>query len=139
MTRFTHLGELERSVMDQLWNAPEPQTVRQVHAKVSAHRHLAYNTVLTVLRRLTDKGYAVRQIDVRPHRYAPGPALAELVAATMIQALQQAGGGDHFAVLAHFVGQVGCDEVRTLRRVLGESSYRATVPEDAPVTVGSSP
>ena len=36
------LGDLEREVMSQLWDAPEPLTVRQVHERLSAGRDLAY-------------------------------------------------------------------------------------------------
>ena len=52
MAKMTRLGELEREVMDHLWNAPEPQTVRQVHEALSARRDLAYTTIMTVLQRL---------------------------------------------------------------------------------------
>ena len=42
---MTRLGELERAVMDHLWAAGEPQTVRQVHEALSEQRDLAYTTV----------------------------------------------------------------------------------------------
>ena len=42
MAKLTRLGDLERAVMDHLWSSPEPQTVRQVHEALSAHRDLAY-------------------------------------------------------------------------------------------------
>ena len=42
MAKLTRLGELERAVMDHLWSSGEPQTVRQVHEALSAHRDLAY-------------------------------------------------------------------------------------------------
>jgi len=54
------LGELERRVMEHLWNTPHPQTVHEVHAVVSVRRELAYTTVMTVLRRLADKGLVVQ-------------------------------------------------------------------------------
>ena len=41
MAKLTRLGELERAVMDHLWSSGEPQTVRQVHEALSAHRDLA--------------------------------------------------------------------------------------------------
>ena len=42
MSKVTRLGELERAVMDYLWSAPEPQTVRQMHKALPAQRELAY-------------------------------------------------------------------------------------------------
>ena len=59
MPGWRPLGDLERAVMEQLWKASEPQTVRSVHAALSAQRHLAYTTIMTVLRRLADKGLVV--------------------------------------------------------------------------------
>ncbi len=54
------LGSLERAVMDQLWDTGGPQTVRQVHQALSAQRDLAYNTVMTVLQRLSRKRLVVQ-------------------------------------------------------------------------------
>ncbi len=59
MAKLTRLGELERSVMDHLWSAGDPQTVRQVHEALSARRELAYTTIMTVLQRLAKKNLVV--------------------------------------------------------------------------------
>ena len=56
MIRLKHLGTLEREVMDHLWDADGPQTVREVHRAICAERKLAYTTIMTVLRRLAGKG-----------------------------------------------------------------------------------
>src|SRR5574337_1120346 len=48
MPKLTHLGDLERAVMDCLWSTSEPQTVRKVHETLSLQRDLAYTTVMTV-------------------------------------------------------------------------------------------
>ncbi|MGH8573296.1 MAG: BlaI/MecI/CopY family transcriptional regulator, partial [Gammaproteobacteria bacterium] len=45
------LGELERAVMEVLWDRDEPFVVRDV-VRVLAGRGLAYTTVMTVLDRL---------------------------------------------------------------------------------------
>ena len=55
MRKMNGLGDLERAVMDSLWESPTPQTVRQVHADLSRDRSLAYTTVMTVLQRLAKK------------------------------------------------------------------------------------
>jgi hypothetical protein len=46
------LGELETSVLEVLWAAKAPQSVREVHAALERRRPLAYTTILTVLDRL---------------------------------------------------------------------------------------
>jgi predicted transcriptional regulator len=71
MAKLTRLGDLERAVMDHLWSAREPQTVRQVHEALSAQRDLAYTTIMTVLQRLAKKNLVVQHRDDRAHRYAP--------------------------------------------------------------------
>ncbi|MBY4130312.1 BlaI/MecI/CopY family transcriptional regulator [Rhodococcus fascians] len=113
------LGELERAVMDHLWESSDPQTVRQVHEALATHRELAYTTVMTVLQRLAKKKLVVQQRDDRAHRYAPVHGRDELVASLMVDALSQApASGGRAAALVHFVGQVGADEAAALREAL---------------------
>ncbi|MGB3286924.1 BlaI/MecI/CopY family transcriptional regulator [Mycolicibacter algericus] len=119
MAKQTHLGDLERAVMDHLWSAPEAQTVRQVHEALSAQRDLAYTTVMTVLQRLAKKNLVSQIRDDRAHRYTPVRGRDELVAGLMVEALDQAAdSGDRRAALVHFVERVGVDGAEALRRAL---------------------
>ena len=121
MAKVARLGELEQAVMECLWSAPEPQTVRQVHEALSEHRDLAYTTVMTVLQRLAKKHLVVQHRDDRAHRYAPMHGRDELVAGLMVDALDQASDtGSRQAALVHFVERVGADEAEALRRALAE-------------------
>ncbi|HEU0192460.1 MAG TPA: BlaI/MecI/CopY family transcriptional regulator [Mycobacterium sp.] len=121
MPKSTHLGDLERAVMDQLWSAPRPQTVRQVHEALSEQRDLAYTTVMTVLQRLAKKNLVSQIRDDRAHRYAAAHSRDELIAALMVDALDQvADSGDRQAALVNFVERVGADEADALRRALDE-------------------
>lgn len=105
--------------MDHLWASSEPQTVRQVHEALAAHRELAYTTVMTVLQRLAKKDLLSQQRDDRAHRYTPVNSRDELVAGLMVDALQQADqSGSREAALVHFVGQVGPGEADALREAL---------------------
>lgn len=113
------LGELEKAVMNHLWGANEPQTVRQVHEALSARRELAYTTVMTVLQRLAKKNLVVQQRHDRAHKYVPVHGRDELIASLMVDALQQAdASGSRAAALVHFVGQVGSEEAAALRAAL---------------------
>lgn len=121
MAKLTGLGDLERAVMDQLWAADEPQTVRQVHEALVARRELAYTTVMTVLQRLARKNLVVQIRADRAHQYEPTHGRDELVAALMVDALDQASdSGDRRAALVHFVERVGADEADALRRALDD-------------------
>jgi predicted transcriptional regulator len=70
------LGSLERRVMDALWRLG-PSTARQVLEALNrdAKRSLAYTTVMTILVRLNEKGYATREPVGRQFEYraAVGP------------------------------------------------------------------
>jgi predicted transcriptional regulator len=131
MAKLTRLGELERSVMDHLWSAGEPQTVRQVHEALAARRDLAYTTIMTVLQRLAKKNLVVQHRDDRAHRYAPTHGRDELVAGLMVDALHQAAdSGGREAALVNFVERVGVDEAAALRRALAEleDKHRSDTP-----------
>jgi len=118
------LGELEHMVIEYLWKSSEPQTVRAVHAAVSVRRELAYATVMTVLRRLADKGLVAQHRGDRAHRYAAVHGRDELVARLMIDALEQvADAGDRRSALVHFVESVGTDDLQALHRALVEVEF----------------
>jgi predicted transcriptional regulator len=128
MANWKLLGELERRVMEHLWTASQPQTVRDVHAGVSVRRDLAYTTVMTVLRRLADKELVVKYRDERAHRYAPACGRDELVAGLMMDALDQvADSGDRRAALVHFVESVGTDDVYALACALADLEIKHAV------------
>ena len=125
MARVNRLGDLERAVMDHLWDTGGPQTVRQVHDALCTRRELAYTTVMTVLQRLARKGLVAQIRDDRAHRYAPVNGRDELVAGLMVDALDEAAGpGGRQAALMHFVERVGADETDALRRALAELDAR---------------
>ena len=125
MARLNRLGDLERAVMDQLWDTGTPQTVRQVHEALSAHRDLAYTTVMTVLQRLARKNLVVQIRDERAHQYAATHGRDELVAGLMVDALDQAADSvDRRAALMHFVERVGADEADALRDALADLESR---------------
>lgn len=83
------LGELESRVMDLLWHAAAPVSVREVHTQLIAERDLAYTTVMTVLDRLAKKGLVGRSRDGRLWRYAPALTRADLVAGEVVELLGQ--------------------------------------------------
>lgn len=98
------LGDLEREVMTQLWDAGAPLTVRQVHERLSRDRDLAYTTVMTVLDRLAKKGVVHQQRADRAYRYVPAQTREQMTAALMMDALGES--PDRDAALAYFVGQL---------------------------------
>src|SRR6478735_5686433 len=56
------LGPLETEIMQIIWQ-DERSTVKKVHRKLSAHRDIAYTTVMTTMSRLAEKGVLNRLLD----------------------------------------------------------------------------
>jgi predicted transcriptional regulator len=124
--RVSGLGELERDVMTQLWDAAEPLTVRQVHERLVQQRDLAYTTVMTVLDRLAKKGVVAQAKADRAYRYSAVQTREEMTAALMLDALGAApDGAARDAALVHFVGQVGPAGAAALRAALEATDPQA--------------
>jgi predicted transcriptional regulator len=116
MVIMARLGDLERSVMDVLWDSVGWLTAREVAARLHHERDLAYTTVLTVLERLERKGFVQRQRAARAHRYKAADAREAVVADAMLEALGTA--DDRGSALVRFVGAVSAEEAEILRRAL---------------------
>jgi BlaI family transcriptional regulator, penicillinase repressor len=116
------LGELERAVMDALWDASSHLTSTELRDALKkseskrAPKELAVTTVLTVLSRLEKKGFVTRDRGARPHRYRTVSPRADYTAELMHEAL--GGAHDREAVLSRFVGRVSQDEAEALQRLL---------------------
>ena len=109
------LGELERAVMEALWARDSPASVRAVHEAL-AGRGLAYTTVMTVLSRLADKGFAHRERDGRAWLYTAAASRDQYVAELMLDALGET--GDRDGALTHFARAVSAKEADVLRKAL---------------------
>ncbi|MET0821546.1 MAG: BlaI/MecI/CopY family transcriptional regulator [Aeromicrobium sp.] len=112
------LGELERSVMNVLWDAAAPLTVREV-LDALGERDLAYTTVMTVLDRLGTKQMVRRERDGRAFHYAPALTRDAATSELLHAALDEAG-TDRTAALVHFAHTVDPDEAKALRAALDE-------------------
>jgi predicted transcriptional regulator len=115
VANVNRLGELERAIMEVLWDTTEPLTVRKVSESLP-QRNLAHTTVMTVLDRLAKKGFARRDRDGRAWRYRPAATRESYVAELMLTALDQT--GDRSAALAAFAQSVNGTEAEVLRDAL---------------------
>jgi predicted transcriptional regulator len=119
-----NLGELERAIMDTLWGSGVPLSANELRDKLAASRTdgktPALTTVLTVLSRLEQKGFAERDRDARPHLYSAAVTRANHVADLMREVLESS--SDRTEALAFFVGSVDESEAEVLRRLLAARS-----------------
>ncbi|RYI99909.1 MAG: BlaI/MecI/CopY family transcriptional regulator [Actinomycetales bacterium] len=112
-----NLGELERSVMNVLWDAADPLSVREVQ-DLLGDRDLAYTTVMTVLDRLGGKDMVDRERDGRAFRYVARMTRDAATSEVLHAALDAS--GDRTSALLHFARTVDPSEAAALRAVLAE-------------------
>ncbi len=108
-------GELERAVLQVLWDHPDGATAQDVLSALP-DSSLAVTTVLTVLDRLGRKGMVERERQGRAHRYRASMTREAYVADLMLDALGQA--PDRGAALTRFLGGVSETDTDALRQAL---------------------
>ena len=67
---LTHLGETEMEVLHHVWDLGEA-TVSDVRERILEDRDVAYTTVMTVLKKLAEKGYLDYHKEGRSYVYQP--------------------------------------------------------------------
>jgi predicted transcriptional regulator len=67
------LHELESEVMEQVWHQPVPTTVREVMDALNrgGPKERAYTTIMTIMRRLDEKGLLSRERQGKTDIYSP--------------------------------------------------------------------
>ncbi|HEY8833033.1 MAG TPA: BlaI/MecI/CopY family transcriptional regulator [Gemmatimonadaceae bacterium] len=114
--------ERELDIMAVLWDRG-PSTAAEVRAILAGEGvDLAYNTVLTQLRILEDKGHVDHKEEGRAHRYRPLVKRKEARASALSRTLDRLFGGSAEALVTQLVQHRGLskDELKGLRRVVDE-------------------
>lgn len=117
MSAIRGLGSLEAALMECLWSAPEPMSVREVQRCLGG-TELAYTTVMSTLATLYRKGLLTRQAEGRAYRYAPVQSReaysAELISDVLVAS------HDPEATLLRLVGELTPEQAAALRDALEE-------------------
>ena len=109
----------ELDVMAVLWEHG-PSTAGEVREHL--HDDLAYNTVLSMLRILEEKGHVGHEEEGRAHRFFPKVDREAAGASALGRLVDKVFGGSAELLLSHFVKGRALDteELRRLRRTLDE-------------------
>ena len=109
----------ELDVMAVLWERGSG-TVAEVRDGLSDD--LAYNTVLTVLRTLQEKGYVRPSVEGRAHRYYPSVTQQAAGKSALARMLEKVFAGSSELLLTQLVSEraVDAEELRRLRKLLDE-------------------
>jgi BlaI family penicillinase repressor len=108
--------------MAVLWDRG-PSTAAEVREALAEERvALAYNTVLTQLRILEDKGHIDHEEEGRAHRFRPLVKRKEARASALLRTVDRLFGGSAEALVTQLVQQRGLSkaELKGLRRVVDE-------------------
>ncbi|CAM3243861.1 BlaI/MecI/CopY family transcriptional regulator [Nocardioides dubius] len=126
LTSRKKIGDLERAVMDVLWDAKDGDllTVREVHALLADERDIAYTTVMTVMDRLARKGMVEQLREGRAYTYRARASRGEMTAELMRGTLDEFAEHDRRTALAAFVGDASAEDLATLRQALAELERR---------------
>ena len=113
------LHEREMDVMEVLWERGDA-TAGEVLEMIPDD--LAYNTILTILRRLEQKGYVGRTEEGRAHRYHPLIEREQARGSAIQRLLDHVFGGSTELLLTHLVAkrQLTEAEIRRLQELLGK-------------------
>lgn len=116
------LGELERAVMNHLWEVGEAD-VKATWASVGRRRRLALNTIQSTMDRLFKKGLLDRAKVSHAFVYTPAITRAEFRTRVIRQTAEAVSGGEADAMLAAFVdvaAEVGDHTLARLEALIAE-------------------
>jgi predicted transcriptional regulator len=111
------LTPLESVVMDCIWALPEA-TVRQVQEHLEPTRPMAYNTVLTVMRILRDKGFLASRREGRLDLYRPAVSRHQVATHSLHELLHRFFAGSAQALVSQLLEseELTPKEIHAIRR-----------------------
>src|SRR5215468_6794080 len=126
------LTEAEQRVMRVLWSAGEASVRDVTEALGKTNKPVAYNTVLTLLRILTDKGYVEPRQEGRAFIYHALVTRAEARSAALKQVVSQFFDGSPTALAQHLIKEedVDFDELEAIRQEIDEHEGSADAQSD---------
>lgn len=116
------LTEAELRLMQVLWEKG-PATVQQVLQSLPKKSPLAYNSVLTTIRILEDKGYVKHEKDGRAHVYTPLVQRKDATRSEIRRLVSRFFGDSHELLVLNILEDTGIDagEMKRLREMLERS------------------
>jgi predicted transcriptional regulator len=123
--RSETLTQAELRVMNVLWEKGQA-TVQQVLDAMPEKLNLAYNSVLTTIRVLENKGYLGHKKDGRAHIYEPVIARAEASRSEVRHLVSRFFANSHESLLLNLLEEqnLGADELKRLREMLQASERK---------------
>lgn len=117
------LPDGELVVMQAVWQCATPAARADIAEKLLSHHPMAHTTLLTLLSRLTEKGFLITQKVGRENRYSPTVTQEAYLAAQSRRFVDQLCGGN-MSVFASALCDSGLskEELAQLRQLLEEGT-----------------
>jgi len=111
------LTPLEALIMDCVWDVKET-TVREVKGRLQAVKPMAYNTVLTVMRILRDKGFLKSRREGRSDVYAAVVTREQMAERSLSEVLDRFFAGSAGALVSQLLAseELAPEEIEAIRR-----------------------
>ena len=74
------LGDLEKEIMEIVWQVDRPIAVKEVLDTIKKKRIIAYTTVMTIMSRLVSKGILTRKLQGSSYLYQPKVSREQFIA-----------------------------------------------------------
>jgi BlaI family transcriptional regulator, penicillinase repressor len=103
------LTEQELEIMKIVWDL-EQATVRQVYEAILEQRHIAYTTVMTMMKILEGKGYLKKSQEDRAYIYRPAEPKTKVVGGMVSEFVARVFNGSARPLLVHLVAEEGLTE-----------------------------
>jgi predicted transcriptional regulator len=119
------LGDLEADVMEVLWRRGEA-SIREVWEAVKARRSITFNTVMTVMNRLVEKGLLRREDGRGRYRYRPRmdrETLLAHVSRDVAEALVEEFGDIAVAQFVDVLREADPEKLKALERLLARRKH----------------
>ena len=115
--RPKRLTPLEALIMNAVWDL-SPASAREVMEHVEPTKPMAYNTVLTVMRILRDKGFLASSRNGRADIYRPLVSREQMGRRSISDVIERFFAGSPKALLSHLLAteSLDPDEIRSIRR-----------------------
>ncbi|PQJ35823.1 BlaI family transcriptional regulator [Salinibacter sp. 10B] len=117
---LTHLGETEMEVLHHVWDLGEA-TVADVRERILEDRDVAYTTIMTVLKKLADKGYLTYHKEGRSYVYAPAQQPNEVQHSLLRRLMEKVFHGSPSALVQTLVQQEDLSDAerREIKNIIG--------------------
>jgi BlaI family penicillinase repressor len=111
------LSPLEALIMDCIWDETET-TVRQVQERLQDEKPMAYNTVLTMMRILRDKGFLSSKREGRMDVYRPRITREQMAERSLGEVLDRFFAGSATSLVSQLLdsGDLGTEEIKAIRQ-----------------------